>query len=424
MAKRSFREPTMGLLVLPASMWAVPVQGASLPPHDPITVLEVSDEVNPNNLTDAELTQPGDISAALERDGSGLALASEPIVTNSQCIDDALIVLEGSAPPDVVLYFAHRPALACSGESRESDLVAAFQAHLARGGGIVVFHHGAYEWAGKEAMLALLGVSATGIQWNVAQGQRVINVAPGHFVTENGVAYDGRESFELLPLAPDGEFSYFDNVPDERYPSYVLLIEPGESRTLLFASNSGGVRALGYALERPAWQGRVVAYQPGEYQPNALDALDGPNFQILANSILYSMRAESHDNQGSGGAQSGGAGGASAGGTSSQGSGASTSVVAGGGAPSVGGALAEVGGGLNNSSGGRPSGGSTETGGTAVNEGSSSGGTSGGGTGNGTGAGCSLTRHSHDSFGWIAWGLGLLVIGQRRRLLSAQRGRL
>ena len=27
--------------------------------------------------------------------------------------------------------------------------------------------------------------------------------------------------------------------------------------------------------------------QPGEYQPNALDDLDGNNFQILANAIYY-----------------------------------------------------------------------------------------------------------------------------------------
>jgi hypothetical protein len=31
----------------------------------------------------------------------------------------------------------------------------------------------------------------------------------------------------------------------------------------------------------------VVAYQPGEYQPNALDDVDGNNFQILANAIVY-----------------------------------------------------------------------------------------------------------------------------------------
>ena len=31
----------------------------------------------------------------------------------------------------------------------------------------------------------------------------------------------------------------------------------------------------------------VVAYQPGEYQPNAVDDLAGNNFQILANAIYF-----------------------------------------------------------------------------------------------------------------------------------------
>jgi hypothetical protein len=31
----------------------------------------------------------------------------------------------------------------------------------------------------------------------------------------------------------------------------------------------------------------VIVYQPGEYQPNALDDLDGNNFQILANSTYF-----------------------------------------------------------------------------------------------------------------------------------------
>jgi len=31
----------------------------------------------------------------------------------------------------------------------------------------------------------------------------------------------------------------------------------------------------------------VVDYQPGEYQPNALDDLAGNNFQILANAIVF-----------------------------------------------------------------------------------------------------------------------------------------
>jgi len=65
------------------------------------------------------------------------------------------------------------------------------------------------------------------------------------------------------------------------------LTEAGESRTILFATPSGGPRILGFDLQRAGWLGRVVFYQPGEYQPNALDDRAGPNFQILANAVLY-----------------------------------------------------------------------------------------------------------------------------------------
>jgi hypothetical protein len=59
---------------------------------------------------------------------------------------------------------------------------------------------------------------------------------------------------------------------------------------LLFASNyvdNGSTHVLGFTHRRPAWSGVVVAYQPAEYQPNALDDLAGNNFQILANAIYY-----------------------------------------------------------------------------------------------------------------------------------------
>jgi len=286
---------------------------ATLPAHEPLSILEISDEVNPHGLSAAELTQPGDICATLSRPGSGLELSRDPIQVDSQCVGPALDLLASDEPPDVVIYFAHRPASACGGELRDIDLVGAFRAHLGRGGGIVVFHHGAYEWAGKEEMLELLGVRASGIEWNTSVGQRVINVAPGHFVTQNGMDYPMEEEFELGSLVPPGRFGFFDNVPDERYPTYSFTVEAGETRTLLFASDSGGAHALGYALERSTWAGRVVGYQPGEFQPNALDALDGPNFQILANSILYSVKRE-------GGTPAGGSGGAPSGGAPSGGS--------------------------------------------------------------------------------------------------------
>jgi hypothetical protein len=39
------------------------VATANLPPHGPLRILIVSDEVNPHSLPDEELTQPGSISA-------------------------------------------------------------------------------------------------------------------------------------------------------------------------------------------------------------------------------------------------------------------------------------------------------------------------------------------------------------------------
>ncbi|MEI9948867.1 MAG: hypothetical protein WDO74_07750 [Pseudomonadota bacterium] len=136
--------------------------------------------------------------------------------------------------------------------------------------------------------MPLLGVSSSSISWSTSEGQRVFNVAPGHFVTTNGVVYDARAALSSMGAVPAGTFDYFDNVPDERYPNTALVTQPGETRTILFASNSGGTRVLGYALERPRWLGRVLFYQPAEYQPHALDDRAGPNFQILANAIVYS----------------------------------------------------------------------------------------------------------------------------------------
>ena len=86
---------------------------------------------------------------------------------------------------------------------------------------------------------------------------------------------------------PGGEYPYFDNAPDELYADSELLTTEDETRTPLFATNSQGDRLLGYVLTRPGWTGRVVAFQPGEYQPNALDDVNGPTFQILVNAIFF-----------------------------------------------------------------------------------------------------------------------------------------
>ena len=297
------------LAALLISWAAAPVAAATLPPHGPLRVLVISDEVNPNNLSDAQLTQRGDISTALNAADSGLKLEGSAKEVYSQCVDDALTALNSAQPPQVLIYFAHRSALGCDQSDRQAALTAAFEAHLKRGGGIVVFHHGGYTWPGKEALMPLLGVSASSISWNTSEGQRVFNVAPGHFVTSNGVVYSGRAALTAMGAVPAGMFDYFDNIPDERYPSTALLTETGETRTILFATSSGGTRVLGYALERAGWQGRVLFYQPAEYQPHALDDRAGPNFQILANAIVYSVHQEGGGSGGSGGPS--GAGGAS-----------------------------------------------------------------------------------------------------------------
>jgi len=66
-----------------------------------------------------------------------------------------------------------------------------------------------------------------------------------------------------------------------------LNVQDDEDRILLFVTDSGTPRVLGYVLRREGWEGLVVAYQPGEYQPNALDDRSGPNFQILVNAIYH-----------------------------------------------------------------------------------------------------------------------------------------
>jgi len=347
-----------------AALIASPAAAATLPAHGPLRVLVISDEVNPNNLSDAQLTQPGDISAALNATNSGLTLQGSATEVSSQCVDDALTALSAAQPPHVVVYFAHRPALGCNQSDQQTALTNALEAQLKRGGGVVVLHHGGYTWPGKEALMPLLGVSASSIAWNTSEGQRVFNVAPGHFVTTHGVEYDARAALSAMGTVPAGTFDYFDNLPDERYPNTALLTQTGETRTILFASNSGGTRVLGYALERPGWQGRVVFYQPAEYQPHALDDRAGPNFQILANAILYSAHQEGGANGGTGGAgATSGSAGANAGGASGgtgaaagaggQASGAGSRSVGGSGGALIGsaGSSAMAGGGAANNAG-------------------------------------------------------------------------
>jgi hypothetical protein len=173
--------------------------------------------------------------------------------------------------------------------------VTAVESFLEAGGGVVSFHHGAYLTGGKEAMQDIIGATATGsVPWNTVDGQNVINVAPSHFVTTNEVEYPSTTAYSDLAsgVAAD-DYPFFQNVPDERYINFELNPSAGTIE-VLFASNydeNGTTHILGFTHRRPSWTGVVVAYQPGEYQPHALDDPDDNNFQILANAIVYAAGA-------------------------------------------------------------------------------------------------------------------------------------
>ena len=267
-------------------MFATDAHAATVPEHDPLQIVLIADEVNPNGLSDAELTQPEDVRAALVDGGSGLSVAAVTF-SLSNCIDEAVQALEND-DIDVFVYFAHVSATDCSGLGAQPRLDAAVEAHLQGGGGVVVFHHGLYTAPGKEEILRLLGGTANSIFWDTTTGQDVIAVAPDHFVAMNEIEYAGTRAFADPGFGiPMMEYGVFNNTPDERYPGVQFITEPGESRTILFASDYSGAQILGYDLHRPDWGGHVVFYQPGEFQPNALDDVDGNNFQIFANAIYW-----------------------------------------------------------------------------------------------------------------------------------------
>ena len=266
-------------------------QAATLPEHKALSVLIIADEVNPHGLNDAELTQPEDLAPALSANNSGLNTSSV-ITVNSQCVDDALSAFQSAQRPDVVLYFAHRGALSCDGENVQALLTSLLEAGLQNGLGLVVLHHGLYvdfiNRGVKADLLHLIGAEADSIEWNTETGQRVINVSATHFITSNGISYDQNLSFAGTSGVPAGTYPTFTNTPDELYEITRIHEVAGELRTPLFVSNSGDERLLGYVLQRDGWSGRVVVYQPGEYQPNALDNRTGPNFQILVNALYFS----------------------------------------------------------------------------------------------------------------------------------------
>lgn len=276
--------------LLGATLCGGVAQAATLPEHEAFTLLIVADEVNPHRLGAAELTQPEDLQPALSAPDSALNLASVQTV-HSQCADAALAQLPTLQPPAVVLYFAHRAAKRCDGSDAQPEFTRLLRQGLERGIGVVNLHHGWYvdifTPGAKDELLALLGARTNSINWDTVDGQRVYVVGGVHFVSSNGIAAESSANFAGTDGIAPGTYPYFTNLPDELYVDTVLIAEEGEQRTPLFATDSLGTRLLGYALTRNGWRGRVVAYQSGEYQPNALDARDGPNFQVLVNAIYY-----------------------------------------------------------------------------------------------------------------------------------------
>ncbi len=269
----------------------------TLPPHPPLRVLILSDEVNPHGLTPAQLTQPGEISAALAAtpalniDSSPEALLELPTNSIEQATSRLLRAPTDPLAYDVLIYFSHRiPDDGNNVVARQEAFVAAVQQFLQQGGGVVSFHHGIYLLPGKESMQTLLGAQASGaVFWNTVEGQNVINVAAEHFVSSNGISYPAVLSYaDPANGIAAGNYPAFNNSPDERYPTMTRLPVGGFFQPL-FASNynqNGTQHLLGYQLRQPTWQGVAIVYQPGEYQPNALTP--GNNFQILLNAIWYS----------------------------------------------------------------------------------------------------------------------------------------
>lgn len=286
------------LTIIAFSLLGFMANCAELPIHPALRILIVSDEVNPHNLSNAELTQPNEISTALTAVGSGLNidLVTE-IATNDIDQATALLNLPTTDPGryDVLIYFAHRIPNDGTAQQNQDDqdaFTTAVESFLETGGGVVCFHHGLYSSSGKDGILSVMGGTASGnVPWNTSTGQNVINVSPSHFVTTNSVEYTTQTTYaDATNGVASGTYAYFNNTPDERYP-YLTINNDAENVEMLFASNysdNGSTHILGFTHQRSTWSGRVVFYQPGEYQPNALDDLEGNNFQILANAIYYS----------------------------------------------------------------------------------------------------------------------------------------
>lgn len=283
-----------GVIFLGSLLCCLNLSAQSLPVHRALRILIVSDEVNPHGLSDSDLTQPGDLSVALAATPAlNLSLTPEALLEiNTDQIEQATARLAANliaeAAYDVLIYFAHRIPAGPDGAARQEAFVAAATGFVTRGGGIVSFHHGIYRTAGKESMQALLGAEATGsVPYDQVDGQNVIAVGGNDFICSWDISYPGTIAYADASFSVSlADYNAFNNTPDERYPALQLLANPAHIIPL-FASNyatGDATHILGYRYQRPEWQGQVVMYQPGEYQPNALDPT-GNNFQILLNAI-------------------------------------------------------------------------------------------------------------------------------------------
>lgn len=265
----------------------------SLPEHQAIDILIVSDEVNPHGLSDVELMQPGDLSNML---GSSLALNTNTISeidTNQiELATTALnLPVESQARPEVLIYFAHRiPNNGNDASGRQAAFLSAVENFLTTGGGVISFHHGIYRTSGKQPIQDLFGSQATGsVPWNTVNGQDVIYVGGDHFIGTHEISYTGTTAYENLSHGiAMNNYPYFNNTPDERYPQ--MDFNSGNSGCdieTLFESNysdNGNQHLLAYTKQCDDWNSKVFVYQPGEYQPHATT---GNNFQILLNAIFY-----------------------------------------------------------------------------------------------------------------------------------------
>lgn len=265
-------------------------QAQSLPAHDSINILIVSDEVNPHGLSDADLMQPGDLTTALNavtilNTQNLTEVGTDQIELATQALN---LVVNHQDRPDVLIYFSHR--IPNNDQGRQAAFVTAVDNFLQTGGGVISFHHGIYLTNGKQPIQDLLGGEAVGaVPWNTVNGQDVIYVGGDHFIGSHAINYDGTTTYSH----PDhgvvaANYPYFNNTPDERYPQMDFnTANTGCDIDVLFESNyadNGNQHLLAYTKQCADWTSKVFVYQPGEYQPNATT---GNNFQILLNAIYY-----------------------------------------------------------------------------------------------------------------------------------------